>query len=182
MSNDFVGRTEKFERAPTSNTGSNFYRPKSSWLHRILSWKREKVSFKILQTIFFCIWIYWIFNDLFIFFFSTFNFSVPFLSYLAIILLLVASLLLYAIPLRYIILAWGTNKFTRKLNQLLNLISAAAYQLTLNFLSGKLLRPHSIDNNELLDFLSRVPDDEQLVITNEFIYIIILIYWFVFPT
>lgn len=72
--------------------------------------------------------------------FSTFNFSVPFLSYLAIILLLVASLLLYAIPLRYIILAWGINKFTRKL-----------------------LRPHSIDNNELLDFLSRVPDDEQLV-------------------
>ena len=64
----------------------------------------------------------------------------PFLSYLAVALLVAASLLLYAIPLRYLILGWGVNKFTRKL-----------------------LRPHSIPNNELLDFLSRVPDDEDLV-------------------
>jgi len=70
---------------------------------------------------------------------NTFNFSVPFLSYLAVALLVAASLLLYAIPLRYLILGWGVNKFTRKL-----------------------LRPHSIPNNELLDFLSRVPDDEDL--------------------
>ena len=71
---------------------------------------------------------------------STFNFSVPFLSYLAIALLVAGSILLYAIPLRYLIMGWGVNKFTRKL-----------------------LRPHSIPNNELLDFMSRVPDDEQLV-------------------
>jgi len=70
---------------------------------------------------------------------NTFNFSVPYLSYLAIFLLMVASLVLYAIPLRIIILGWGINKFTRKL-----------------------LRPHSIPNNELLDFMSRVPDDEEM--------------------
>merc|ERR1712071_179472 len=70
---------------------------------------------------------------------NTFNFSVPFLSYLAIALLVAGSILLYAIPLRYLIMGWGVNKFTRKL-----------------------LRPHSIPNNELLDFMSRVPDDEQL--------------------
>ena len=51
-----------------------------------------------------------------------------------------ACVLLYAVPLRFLILGWGINKFTRKL-----------------------LRPHSIPNNEALDFLSRVPDDEQLV-------------------
>ena len=78
-------------------------------------------------------------------FFSTFNFSVPFLSYLAIILLIASCVLLYAVPLRYLILCWGVNKFTRKL-----------------------FRPHSIPNNEALDFLSRVPDDEQLVRINSF--------------
>lgn len=71
---------------------------------------------------------------------NTFNYTVPFLSYLAIVLLVIGSFVLYAIPLRYLILAWGINKFTRKI-----------------------LRPHSIPNNELLDFLSRVPNDEQLV-------------------
>nr|CAH0111794.1 unnamed protein product [Daphnia galeata] len=70
---------------------------------------------------------------------NTSNFSVPFLSYLAIILLIASCVLLYAVPLRYLILCWGVNKFTRKL-----------------------FRPHSIPNNEALDFLSRVPDDEQL--------------------
>ena len=79
-------------------------------------------------------------NHRFFPFLSTFNFSVPFLSYMAIILLMIGSVLLYAVPLRYLILAWGINKFTRKL-----------------------LRPHSIPNNEAIDFLSRVPDDEQLV-------------------
>ena len=76
----------------------------------------------------------------------------PFLSYLAIVLLIAASILLYAIPLRYLILAWGVNKFTRKL-----------------------LRPHSIPNNELLDFLSRVPDVEDLVHSLLLLLIIIII-------
>ncbi|XP_075431363.1 multiple C2 and transmembrane domain-containing protein 2 isoform X2 [Ascaphus truei] len=71
---------------------------------------------------------------------NTFNWSVPFLSLLACSVLLVATVLLYFIPLRYIILIWGVNKFTKKLRV-----------------------PYAIDNNEFLDFLSRVPSDVQKV-------------------
>ncbi|KAB5528441.1 hypothetical protein PHYPO_G00140240 [Pangasianodon hypophthalmus] len=71
---------------------------------------------------------------------NTFNWTVPFLSWLAIVALCVATLVVYFIPLRYIILAWGVNKFTKKLRD-----------------------PYTIDNNELLDFLSRVPSDVQVV-------------------
>ncbi len=41
---------------------------------------------------------------------------------------------------RYLLLAWGVNKFTKKL-----------------------IRPWAINNNELVDFISRVPDNEELV-------------------
>lgn len=68
------------------------------------------------------------------------NFTVPYLSYIAIIMLFGAMLVLYMIPLRYLLMAWGINKFTRKI-----------------------LRPHTIPNNEVLDLLSRVPDDETLL-------------------
>ncbi|XP_075985973.1 multiple C2 domain and transmembrane region protein isoform X7 [Anticarsia gemmatalis] len=68
------------------------------------------------------------------------NFTVPYLSYLAIIMLFGAMLVLYVIPLRYLLMAWGVNKFTRKI-----------------------LRPHTIPNNEVLDLISRVPDDETLL-------------------
>ncbi|CAH2987031.1 unnamed protein product [Chilo suppressalis] len=68
------------------------------------------------------------------------NFTVPYLSYLAIIMLFGAMFVLYLIPLRYLLMAWGINKFTRKI-----------------------LRPHTIPNNEVLDLLSRVPDDETLL-------------------
>ncbi|XP_063781795.1 multiple C2 and transmembrane domain-containing protein 2 isoform X2 [Pseudophryne corroboree] len=71
---------------------------------------------------------------------NTFNWSVPFLSLLACSILLVATILLYFIPLRYIILIWGINKFTKRLRN-----------------------PYAIDNNEFLDFLSRVPSDVQKV-------------------
>ncbi|XP_056592383.1 multiple C2 and transmembrane domain-containing protein 1 isoform X4 [Triplophysa dalaica] len=71
---------------------------------------------------------------------NTFNWTVPFLSCLAITVLCAAAVLLYFIPLRYIVLAWGINKFTKKLRD-----------------------PYLIDNNELLDFLSRVPSDVQMV-------------------
>ncbi|XP_022523298.2 multiple C2 and transmembrane domain-containing protein 1 isoform X2 [Astyanax mexicanus] len=71
---------------------------------------------------------------------NTFNWTVPFLSWLAIVALCVATIILYFIPLRYIVLAWGVNKFTKKLRD-----------------------PYTIDNNELLDFLSRVPSDVQVV-------------------
>ncbi|XP_064152608.1 multiple C2 and transmembrane domain-containing protein 1-like isoform X7 [Anguilla rostrata] len=71
---------------------------------------------------------------------NTFNWTVPFLSWLAIVALCVATVAIYVIPLRYIVLAWGVNKFTKKLRD-----------------------PYTIDNNELLDFLSRVPSDVQMV-------------------
>ncbi|KAF3850979.1 hypothetical protein F7725_012751 [Dissostichus mawsoni] len=69
---------------------------------------------------------------------NTFNWTVPFLSWLAIVAFGAATILIYYIPLRYIVLAWGVNKFTKKLRD-----------------------PYTIDNNELLDFLSRVPSDVQ---------------------
>nr|QEN96202.1 multiple C2 domain and transmembrane region protein 2a variant 3 [Danio rerio] len=71
---------------------------------------------------------------------NTFNWSVPFLSLLACLVLLVATVGLYYIPPRYIVLLWGVNKFTKKL-----------------------FNPYAIDNNEMLDFLKRVPSDVQKV-------------------
>uniref|UniRef100_A0A8C7JXM3 Multiple C2 domains, transmembrane 2a n=1 Tax=Oncorhynchus kisutch TaxID=8019 RepID=A0A8C7JXM3_ONCKI len=71
---------------------------------------------------------------------NTFNWSVPFLSCLACLVLFVATATLYYIPLRYVILIWGVNKFTKKLRN-----------------------PYAIDNNEILDFLKRVPSDVQKV-------------------
>ena len=70
---------------------------------------------------------------------NTFNFSVPFLSWLAIIILTVVSIFLFFIPCRVIIMLWGINKFSRQL-----------------------IMPNTVPNNELLDFLSRVPNDEML--------------------
>ncbi|KAM7406521.1 hypothetical protein PAMP_000895 [Pampus punctatissimus] len=71
---------------------------------------------------------------------NTFNWSVPFLSGLAFLLFVIATILTYYIPIRYIVLIWGINKFTKKLRN-----------------------PYSIDNNEVLDFLTRVPSDVQKV-------------------
>ncbi|XP_068562448.1 multiple C2 and transmembrane domain-containing protein 1 isoform X2 [Cebidichthys violaceus] len=71
---------------------------------------------------------------------NTVNWTVPFLSWLAIAALCSATVLLYLVPLRYLVLAWGVNKFTKKLRD-----------------------PYLIDNNELLDFLSRVPSDVQVM-------------------
>lgn len=48
--------------------------------------------------------------------------------------------MLYFIPIRYLLMMWGANKFFRRI-----------------------FRPHAVPNNELLDLLSRVPDDEMLV-------------------
>ncbi|XP_011699944.1 PREDICTED: multiple C2 and transmembrane domain-containing protein 1 isoform X7 [Wasmannia auropunctata] len=71
---------------------------------------------------------------------NLFNFTIPYLSYLAILLTIAGAIVLYFIPVRYLILVWGVNKFSRKI-----------------------LRPHSVPNNELLDLISRVPDDEELL-------------------
>nr|XP_055030980.1 multiple C2 and transmembrane domain-containing protein 2 [Misgurnus anguillicaudatus] len=71
---------------------------------------------------------------------NTFNWSVRFLSFLACLVLFLATVALYFIPLRYLVLLWGVNKFTKKLRN-----------------------PYAIDNNEILDFLKRVPSDVQKV-------------------
>ncbi|CAN9504602.1 unnamed protein product [Ophioblennius macclurei] len=71
---------------------------------------------------------------------NTVNWTVPFLSWLAITALCLATVLLYLVPLRFLVLVWGINKFTKKLRD-----------------------PYMIDNNELLDFLSRVPSDVQVM-------------------
>uniref|UniRef100_A0A8C2WDJ9 Multiple C2 and transmembrane domain containing 1 n=1 Tax=Cyclopterus lumpus TaxID=8103 RepID=A0A8C2WDJ9_CYCLU len=71
---------------------------------------------------------------------SSVNWTVPFLSWLAMAAMCVATVVLYLVPLRYLVLAWGVNKFTKKLRD-----------------------PYRIDNNELLDFLSRVPSDVQVM-------------------
>ncbi|CAI4230022.1 unnamed protein product [Auanema sp. JU1783] len=70
---------------------------------------------------------------------NTFNFTNSWLSWLAVIVLSFATLLLYFIPLRTLVMIWGVNKFSKKL-----------------------INPHYIDNNELLDFLSRIPSDSDL--------------------
>jgi len=70
---------------------------------------------------------------------NTFNFSVPFLSWLAIIILSIVAVFLYFIPCRLIVMGWGINKFSKKL-----------------------IAPDLVTNNELLDFLSRVPNDEMI--------------------
>ncbi|KAK9971391.1 hypothetical protein ABG768_024760 [Culter alburnus] len=70
---------------------------------------------------------------------NTFNWSVPFLSNLAFLVLIMATVITYFIPVRYIILLWGIHKFTKKLRN-----------------------PYAIENNELMDFLSRVPSDVQM--------------------
>lgn len=71
---------------------------------------------------------------------STFNFSVPELTWLAAVLLIVATIVLHFIPMRLLLLIWGIAKFSRRI-----------------------IRPNTIPNNELLDFLSRVPNDEDIV-------------------
>ncbi|KAG7473249.1 hypothetical protein MATL_G00093700 [Megalops atlanticus] len=71
---------------------------------------------------------------------NTFNWSVPFISNLAALVLVVVTVVAYFIPLRYLVLIWGINKFTKKLRN-----------------------PYAIDSNEILDFLQRVPSDVQKV-------------------
>ncbi|CAB4059734.1 unnamed protein product [Lepeophtheirus salmonis] len=58
----------------------------------------------------------------------------------SILILVIVVLILYFVSLRFLVICWGINKFSKKL-----------------------IRPHTVPNNELLDFLSRVPDDEELL-------------------
>ena len=70
---------------------------------------------------------------------SLLNWTVPFLSWMAILVFLGGSVVLYIVPIRYLILLWGINKYTKRLR-----------------------KPNYISNNELLDFLSRCPTHQQL--------------------
>lgn len=71
---------------------------------------------------------------------NIFNFSVPFLSWLGFTVVFIITIVLYNIPLRVLLILWGTNKFFKKL-----------------------IKPNAINNNELVDFISRVPDNEELL-------------------
>ena len=62
------------------------------------------------------------------------------MSWLMVIVLVIITLVFYFIPLRVLLMLWGINKFTKKLR-----------------------KPNAIPNNELLDYLSRVPSDRDLV-------------------
>ncbi|RVE43709.1 hypothetical protein evm_011645 [Chilo suppressalis] len=67
------------------------------------------------------------------------SFKVPFLSYLTMILLILSALGFYFIPFNYMMMAFGIYKFTRKY-----------------------LNPNRLLNNDILDFITRVPDNEIL--------------------
>lgn len=56
------------------------------------------------------------------------------------LLLVAATLVLHFVPIRVILLLWGLVKFSRRL-----------------------IRPNTVPNNEVLDLLSRVPNDEEMV-------------------
>ena len=75
---------------------------------------------------------------------NTFNLSVPFLSLIAMVSLLLIALILALFDLRTIIILVGSLKFLKNL-----------------------IVPGWESNNELLDFLSRVPDDRLLEDTRE---------------
>ncbi|CAF3469609.1 unnamed protein product [Rotaria sp. Silwood1] len=72
---------------------------------------------------------------------NVFNFTVPWLSILAIVVLTIVSIIVYHIPLRYLVLAFIINKFTKRFRK------PKGY----------------IDNNELADFISRLPSDPELL-------------------
>ncbi|XP_055355490.1 multiple C2 and transmembrane domain-containing protein 1-like isoform X2 [Paramacrobiotus metropolitanus] len=70
---------------------------------------------------------------------NTFDFTVPWISYFTIILLTAATVVLYFIPIRLLLLIWGVNKFTKKIRN-----------------------PNALGNNEILDLLSRVFTNEEI--------------------
>ncbi|CAH1643433.1 unnamed protein product [Spodoptera littoralis] len=67
------------------------------------------------------------------------TFKVPFLTILSMILLVINSALLYFVPYKYLMMGFGIYKYGRKR-----------------------LNPNRILNNDLLDFISRIPDNKIL--------------------
>ena len=76
---------------------------------------------------------------------SAFNWTEAWLSWLMVVVLVIITCVFYFVPLRLLLILWGVNKFTKKLR-----------------------KPNAIANNELLDYLSRVPSDRDLVSLNCF--------------
>jgi len=66
--------------------------------------------------------------------------KVSWLSGLAVIVLVIVTLIFYAVPLRYVLLVWGLVKLTSKLRH-----------------------PDAVHHVGLLEFLARVPSNRQLV-------------------
>ena len=67
------------------------------------------------------------------------NFSVPFISWFIYIFFLVVTIFLYFAPLRLLVHIWVVNRFRKGLLK------------------------NRTDTNEVINFLSRVPDNEELV-------------------
>ena len=67
------------------------------------------------------------------------DFTVPFLSWLTVAGIVLATLLLFLLPLRLLIMLWGAEKLTKRL-----------------------INPNAEFNNEIGNLLVRVPDHEQL--------------------
>ena len=67
------------------------------------------------------------------------NFSVPFISWFIYIFFLVVTIFLYFAPLQLLVLIWVVNRFRKGLLK------------------------NRTDTNEVINFLSRVPDNEELV-------------------
>lgn len=70
---------------------------------------------------------------------NTFNWTVPYCSYMLCIALTGGTVVLYLVPLKFLLLAFGINKFTKKIR-----------------------KPNAVDNNEAADFLSRIPSDVEI--------------------
>jgi len=75
---------------------------------------------------------------------NVFIFNVPFLSFICLVVMILISFVMYLLPLRVIIILWGFHKITKKL-----------------------IRPWATSNNEITDFLDRVPDRVEMMMYQE---------------
>ena len=82
------------------------------------------------------------------------------------ILCMIAAVITYIVPLRYILLIIGKSYINFNV-----FIMSASFSTGVNKLTKRLRKPNHIPNYELLDFISRSPTNLQLVCT---MYIIII--------
>ncbi|XP_053606560.1 multiple C2 and transmembrane domain-containing protein-like [Plodia interpunctella] len=71
---------------------------------------------------------------------NLFNFSDPYVSLLAIFFLLSISTIICLIPVKYLFMGWGIKKYVRKM-----------------------IWPNRVPHSEVMDLISRVPNDEDLI-------------------